>query len=86
MRKMHGNLGGSTLERQQSWKKNRMRHKIHLFVLLELMEAKSLNQPKPLFLAKKKVWDSVGSIKKNQWSWRRTLMYLRTDFYLFILF
>ena len=50
MKKIHGNLG-STLERQQSWEKNCMCHKIHLFVLLELMEPKSLNQPNPLFLA-----------------------------------
>ena len=55
-------------------------------VILELMEPKSLNQPKPLFLAKKKVWDSVGSIKKDQWSWRRTLMHLRIDFFFLILF
>ena len=54
-------------------------------VLLELMEPKSMNQPKPLFLAKKKVWDSVGSIKKDQWSWRRTLMHLRIDFFLNII-
>ena len=54
-------------------------------VLLELMEPKSLNQPKPLFLAKKKVWDSVGSIKKDQWSWRRTLMHLWIDFFLSII-
>ena len=46
---------------------------------------KVTDSTKPLFLAKKKVWDSVGSIKKDQWAWRRTIMHLRTDFFYFVL-
>ena len=34
----------------------------------------------------KRGYSSHWSIRKDQWSWRRTLMHLRTDFYLFILF